>query len=135
MAIHKATGLPVMQAREFITASSAELIQRILDGHRVRHATHLGHLPDELASRIIGASDMQADAHFLQDPIQDDPLVGPIVRRVIEEVSRELETAHAHNRPRGLCHLIWRTTQERLLQDHSIVWYSPAQMNPGSCFD
>lgn len=119
MSIRKATGLPVMQAREFITASSAELVQRILDGHRVRHATQLGNL----------------HAHFLQDPIQDDPLVGPIVRRVIEEVSRELETAHAHNRPRGLCHLIWRTTQERLLQDHSIVWYSPAQLNPGSCFD
>jgi hypothetical protein len=122
-----------MQAREFITASSAELIQRILDGHRVRHATHLGQLPDELALRIIDASDMQADAHFLQDPIQDDPLVGPVVRQVMEAVSRELEIAE--NRPRGHCHLIWRTTQERLLHDHSIVWYSPAQMNPGSCFD
>jgi hypothetical protein len=135
MAIHKATGLPVMQAMAFITTSSAELIQRILAGYRVRHTAHLAQLNDELASRIIGASDTQEDAHFLRDPIENDPRVGPTVRRVIEDVSRELETVHADDRPMGLCHLIWRTTQERLLQDHSIVWYSPAQMNPGSCFD
>lgn len=135
IAIHKATGLSVLKAREFIIASPAELIQRILDGHRVRHATHLSRLPEELVSKILKASDEQDHDQFLRDPIEDDPVVGSTVRQVIENVGREIEVLHGSDRPMGLCHLIWRTAQERLLRDHSIVWYSPGQMNPGSCFD
>jgi hypothetical protein len=69
----------------------------------------------------------------LHDPIEDDETFGPIVRSVMEQAAREMEAQHG--RVMGLCDAIWRLTRERLLQEHSIVWYSPAQMNPGSCFD
>jgi hypothetical protein len=133
MAIHKATGLTVLQARDFIMASAPELIQRILDGRRVRHLMRLGTLPKEVVGRILEASESQSNDSFLHDPVEDDPEAGPTVRQTLKQVSQELEAIHG--RRMGLCHLIWRTTQDRLLQEHAIVWYSPAQMNPGSCFD
>lgn len=133
MAVHRATGLPVMQAKEFIRTSSPDLVERILAGHQIRYATQLASLPAELAGRIEDASARQRLLAFLHDPIEDDSTVGPIVRSVMEQASREMEAKHG--RVLGLCHAVWHRTRERLLQEHSIVWYSPAQMNPGSCFD
>lgn len=114
MAVHRATGLPVMKAKAFIMTKSPELVRRILEGHRVQLITQPG---------------------GLSDPIEDDPVVGWTVRQVLEQTGLEIEAAHAHDRPRGLCYLIWRTAQERLLREHAIVWYSPEQMNPATIFD
>ena len=135
MAVHRATGLPVMKAKEFIMTAAPELVRRILEGHRVRHFIHLSKLPSELVDKIIEASEDQSSETFLRDPIEDDPAVGKIIHEVLERTSLELEARYAKERPMGLCHLIWRTAQERLLHEHSLVWYSPAQMNPGCCFD
>lgn len=135
MALRRATGLPVLKAREFLTTSAPELVQRILDGYRVRHIERLGSLPKELREKIVEASEKQSPHSFLCNPIEDDPEVGATVREVLERTSHEIEASYALDRPRGLCHLIWRTAQERLLRQHSITWYTPAQMNPGTCFD
>ena len=133
MAVHRATGLPILQAREFIRSSPPDLIDRILAGHQIRYATHLASLPPELSSRIQDASAVQRVHQLLYDPIEDDEIFGPIVRRVMEQADRDMEAQHG--RVMGLCHAIWRLTRDRLLQEHSIIWYSPAQMNSGSCFD
>jgi hypothetical protein len=122
-----------MQARELIRSSPPDLIDRILAGHQIRYATHLASLPPELSNRIQDASAIQPMHEPLHDPIEDDETFGPIVRSVMEQATREMEAQHG--RVMGLCHAIWRLTRDRLLQEHSIVWYSPAQMNPGSCFD
>ncbi len=115
MAMHRATGLPVMEAKAFIIEESPELVRRILEGHRVQLMTQTW--------------------VRLHDPIEDDPVAGGTVRQVLEQTGSEIEAEHAHERPRGLCYLIWHTAQKRLLLDHAIVWYTPAQMNPCSCFD
>jgi hypothetical protein len=133
MALHKATGMPVLQARDFIRSSPPELIQRILNGHNARYANLLTNLPPDLANRVQNASDSQPENQPLHDPFEDDPLIGPVIRRVLDEALRDMIAQHGDKM--GLCHLTWRTAQERLLRVHSIVWYSPAQMNPGSCFD
>lgn len=131
MAVHRATGLPVMQARELIRGSPPDLIDRILAGHQLRHAVYLASLPAEPG--IHNASVLQHIHEPLHDPIEDDEAVGPIVRRVMDQALRDMEAKHG--RVRGLCHASWRLARERLLKEHSIVWYSPAEMNPASCFD
>ncbi|GEP45196.1 hypothetical protein [Brevifollis gellanilyticus] len=133
MAVRQATGLAVMEAKELIQ-TSPELAQRVLDGHKVRFITRLAKLPVELREKILEASDSQRDEHFLCDPIESDPVVGATIRETLERVGCELETARGRYQM-GLCHSIWRTAQSELLQKHGIVWYTPAQMNPGACFD
>ncbi|MES2706916.1 MAG: hypothetical protein V4726_09975 [Verrucomicrobiota bacterium] len=133
MAIHMATGLPVLRAREFIRTSPPELVKRILEGEHERCFRLLNSVPRDLEERIQQASKEQATRTYLSDPMENDPETGPIIRRILEAVSREIEAERGC--VMGLCHVIWHTTRERLLREHSIVWYSPAQMNPGSIFD
>lgn len=116
MAIRRATGLPVLEAKEFIRSSSPELIQRILDAHSARCA-----------------AGTQEAREALRDPIEDDAVAGAVVRKVLAEVERDVEAEYGTLRM--LCHLIWNNARRRLLEEHGIVWYSPAQMNPGSVFD
>jgi hypothetical protein len=113
MAIRRATGLPVLEAEKFIQSSSPDLIRRILDAHRAVSKD----------SRTIS----------LHDPIGDDAMMGAVVRSVRAEVEREVEANHGTLRTTA--HLVWNTMRRKLLEEHGIVWYSPAQMNPGSVFD
>lgn len=122
-----------MQAREFIRSSQPDLIDRILEADQNRHAAELASIPPDLWSRILDGSAVHPSREQLYDPIEDDEIVGPIVRSIMEQAALDMEAQHG--RVIGLCHAIWRLTRDRLLQEHSIVWYSPAQMNPGSCFD
>ncbi|HWB01508.1 MAG TPA: hypothetical protein VG796_00700 [Verrucomicrobiales bacterium] len=116
MAIRRATGLPVLEAKEFIRSSSPELIQRILDAHSARRAVAT-----------------QEAREALHDPIEDDAVAGAVVRRVLAEVERDVKAECGTLRMQG--HLIWNNARKRLLKEHGIVWYSPAQMNPGDVFD
>lgn len=68
----------------------------------------------------------------LVDPVQFDAVQGPIVQQVMKE---EMENIPGTEYRRGICYLIWRRTRERLEAEYGIRWYSPAEMNPGSCFD
>lgn len=120
MAMHRATGLPVLKARDLILSSPPELIRRIQESHRTR-------------MRMREAGRPQQEDINLHDPIGDDPALGPIVHRVLEESTESLRPPESWERE--LCHAIWRDAERRLLQEHSIVWYSPKWMNPGAVFD
>lgn len=120
MALHVATGLPVLQAREFLQYSSEEMIERILLAASKR----------PLHRQSDGKS-----MSGLEDPIEVDPIAGPIVKRVKEEMRAALLYESAGSWPLGMCYRFWQLTKERLMDRYGITWYSPSEMNPGSFFD
>lgn len=134
MAVRKATGMGVLQAREFARTTDRVLLMRILHAGRVPCPEKLVSLPEELRERIFEASTKREDGHHLIDPIESDPVSGPVVQKVIEECHEEALAGH-ETWPRGICHLIWRRTKQRLSEEYGIEWYSPADMNPCSIFD
>lgn len=138
MAFRAATGLSVLKAKEFIGAQSPDLVDRIVKAAaarlRIPDVNKLANVPPELQDRIFLAAEKSGEVPYLIDPIEDDPEVGPDIRRILGEV--EVAMRDADGRPRlGACHLIWRLAKERLAKECGIKWYSPAEMNPGSCFD
>lgn len=72
---------------------------------------------------------------YLTDPIEEDPEIGPTVRRVLNEMTEVMRREADGQRQLGLCHRVWTLTKDRLLREHDMKWYSPAEMNPGSCLD
>src|ERR1051326_244384 len=78
------------------------------------------------------ASVGKVDDDRLVDPIEDDPVVQPILREAEQMAEAELAD---HNHDMGFCHLLWRTKQRILARQFSIVWFSPAEMNPYILFD
>jgi len=119
--IRNATGLGVMEAKAFIQLNSEDLCQRILRAKR-RHGV-------------------------LHDPIEEDPKFGEAVREATEKATylaakeaedREKELdgrgANAVFLRRGHCHRVWGLTK-MILKDRGIVWFSPADLNPGIVFD
>lgn len=69
---------------------------------------------------------------LLHDPIEDDPELGLLVAAADEQARRQLEDEPWRM---GLCHRFWHTKQRILQEKYGIEWFTPAQMNPGSCFD
>jgi hypothetical protein len=119
--VMSATRLPAHMAERFIRSAPPDLIQRLLD----RHATRLSDQPwDQSTLSREG---------ILHDPLEDDPVVGLIIRSVLKECQQDMTAQHGHQL--GLCHRIWHETQRRLLRDHSIVWFTPGQVNPWCRFD
>jgi hypothetical protein len=115
--IRNATGLGVMEAKAFIQLNSEDLCQRILRAKR-RHGV-------------------------LHDPIEEDPKFGEAVREATEKAThlaakevedREKELDGAVFSRRGQCHRVWVLTK-MILKDRGIVWFSPADLNPGIVFD
>ena len=115
--IHEATGLGWIAAKEFVE-----------------------HRPDELVSRIIEAKEKQSD-RILHDPIEDRPEMAAtfdVVRRRAEEtLDRWTATVSDgfRKRPLGSCHLVWSEMRKVLKEEHGVLWFTPAEMNPGSVFD
>ena len=118
----------------------ASLVERILEAARV--GTQLPNVEalanvdnDELRRRIFLAAEPPGGSHPLEDPVESDPHAGPTVRRVRDEVFAEVTREYGESLPRGICHLIWSLTKKRLREQHGIIWFSPADMNPGAIFD
>ncbi len=66
------------------------------------------------------------------DPIEDDPAVAPIVRKVDRMVRRR----HILRRKgMGYCHAYWAEKKRILRRKYGIEWRTPAEMNPGTKFD
>ena len=66
------------------------------------------------------------------DPQEDDPIMGPIIKKAGEEAEKLV----LKNRSRGLgdCHKIWEK-QKKILKQRGIDWKSPSDMNPSVMFD
>lgn len=134
MAVREATGMGVLQAREFARTTDPALLKRILV-EKVRCPDKLPSLPEELRERIFKASASQDNGSHLVDPIEFDPVLGPVIRKVMDEASAEMREEFGQWPQEGICHSIWKRTKQRLSQEHGIDWYSPAEMNPNSLFD
>ncbi|MCS3744946.1 hypothetical protein FHY18_000476 [Xanthomonas arboricola] len=103
-AYHKATGCPVMLAKDTLGAMQPLLRERVL-----------------LAIQ-------RPKRQGLVDPTQDDPHFAPLISAAAVE-AREL-AQQAGRIGRGSCHFVWREQAGILLERHDIVWFSPKQMNP-----
>jgi len=66
----------------------------------------------------------------LHDPIEDDPEIKPIMRTVERRAEKESPIVGM-----GRCHDVWGRMRQILKTEHSIVWYSPSQMNTHILFD
>lgn len=70
------------------------------------------------------------------DPIEDDLAYRDLLDAVDAEVEAELAAmGYKRGRMFGYCHAFWGLKKERLKEQHSIDWQSPAELNPGVCFD
>lgn len=107
---HRASGLGFLEAREFMRSK-----------------------PHALCERIMAAHKQQGDA-TLHDPVEDDVRYSATISAAREDAER-IALEELGGRPLGSCHFIWGRMREILKEQHGIDWYSPAEMNPGSCFD
>jgi len=86
-----------------------------------------------LRERILIAVQVQKGPR-LYDPIEDCEKIRLVIKNAKQVAARHVEETVGARR-KGICHLIW-TEQARILKDeHGIVWYSPREMNPGTCYD
>ncbi len=73
----------------------------------------------------------QAAPGMIHDPIEADPIAGPVIDRVLREVEAEVAAQWPSGKSkRGQCHRTWSLARQRLLEQHAIDWKSPAQMTP-----
>ncbi len=68
-----------------------------------------------------------------RDPIEE--YIGPLLKSVGEQADRELTSDGVSCREFGFCHWRWAVMKQILLEQHGIVWRSPAEMNPHICYD
>jgi hypothetical protein len=131
MRLRRATGLGVLAARKYLLEHDADQCERII--------------------RAAEWATPRDPGSHLRDPLESDPIAGPIIARILNEVGDAVEVWHRariaelerespavadlFRSGRGLCHRIWLDAKERLLREEGIDWKSPAEMNPGSCFD
>ena len=112
MALRKATGMPLMDAKRFMHEQPRELILRIMQAAK---------------NQVAGES--------LRDPIEHDPVHGEVVAQVLDEVAKRSETELGTDRVMGRCHWVWVRAKELLRKKYGLLWYSPAEMNPTTSFD
>ncbi len=68
------------------------------------------------------------------DPIENDPLIAPLIAEAEKLANIELEEQKVEIN-RGFCHLFWKTKKRILKEQFGIEWKSPAEMNKGLRFD
>lgn len=110
LAYHRATGCPIIRAGE-----------------------QLSQMEPLLRGRILQAIQKPNRSLALRDPIEDEPVISKLIKAAAIEAE---EIAKAGGRTgRGSCHFIWNEQARILSERHGIIWYSPAQMNPGVMYD
>jgi hypothetical protein len=101
--------------------------------HRLHRVTGLGMRESrellawqpEMGQRILRAAEHQQGT--LYDPLEDDPEHGPVIAAVLERAGAEM--------PNEGVQKVWKRARQILREEHGLVWYSPAEMNPGNAFD
>ena len=100
-----------------------------MDARRV-----LGGMEPVLRARVLEAARTQRPrSEPLHDPLEDDPVLKPIIVRAAIEAERIVRSRGPLRR--GSCYSIWREQARILLEQHQLAWFSPQQMNPYASFD
>lgn len=68
------------------------------------------------------------------DPIEEDPKLGPIIRKALRSVKESLANDPMKGE-RGFCHHLWGEQKRYLKDTQGIELKSPREMNPGVIFD
>ena len=105
--------------------------------------------PEQQLAVVVSAENDQSE--IFHDPIEQDPIAGPIISSVLESVSSRVRREHKQRMDelrktspvmadflssgRGICHRIWKEVKQELQTNHKIAWRSPAEMNPQCVFD
>ncbi|MFN3152643.1 hypothetical protein [Bremerella sp.] len=77
-----------------------------------------------------------ADGGVIRDPIESDPVAGPLVERVLREVESAVSASWPERKSkRGMCHRIWDEAKQRLLVEFGIRWRTPQELNPWRWID
>lgn len=122
MRLRRATGLPFLEAKRLLTTKPIE------EQHTYVEAVE------------------NAQNGVINDPIENDPEVGPIIKTVMETVATQVQEEHDNyiarfeqtsptvadlfRSGRGLCQAIWHQTKQKLKNEHGIDWKTPAEMTP-----
>jgi len=67
------------------------------------------------------------------DAKEADPKYADVFDQVEAEVTAEMKQDGTHGRF-GSCHSYWRRKKEKL-KERGIIWRSPSELNPNTCFD
>lgn len=106
----KATGCPVSKMRSVVEAMEPGLRERML----------------------IAVKTQEGPKFY--DPIEDDPKFASVIKNAEHVAMKHVEeTVGAYRR--GMCHLIWNEQARILKEVNGIIWYTPPEMNPGTCYD
>jgi hypothetical protein len=91
------------------------------------------YLPRKFWNELIEFKEIEYDPIELTEQYLaiEDELNEKIKAEIIERYGWE----KWHNPYMGFCHTYWEMQKEILKQDYDIVWYSPADLNPESCYD
>ena len=101
------------------------------------HPYHVPDMPKEdiklWGERIVRAMEYQVEDEMdgFHDPLEDHPKFHHTIRQALARA--KIVDSSRGNWP--YCHVIWKTAKEFLREEHGIVWFSPAEMNPGRIFD
>ncbi len=68
------------------------------------------------------------------DPIEDDPVLGPLVAAARAEANESLADSSWKGES-GYCHLVWSVQKRILKERHGIDWKTPKEMNPSVRYD
>lgn len=83
-----------------------------------------------LRERIEIAKQQQGACDLLHDPIEDDPLIHPMIAEAAAQAEAEVPDSGM-----GWCYSVWEAQQRILRNRFGIEWFDPSEMNPGSLFD
>lgn len=116
---------PELNRRRKLAWETQQEINRTDHGEMIREALEKPSLSDH--ERRIISNLRQTNSYY--DPMEDDPVQGPIIKQVNDEVSRK----KAGQRVR--CHSLWYEVALTLRERHGIIWFPPSEMNPGEIYD
>ena len=127
MQFHRATGLPIVLAKSILATWKVE-DQR----------------------RYVAAAE-RSNGGIIIDPLEEDPVAGPIIESVKKQATAAVLAEHQltfaaleirfphladlFKLGRGNCYTIWRLTKQRLWDEHGIDWHSPDELMPWVQFD
>ena len=68
------------------------------------------------------------------DPQEDDPALGPIIKKALKEAEKQICGKRPFKLELGQCHAIWGRAKQ-ILKAQGIDWKTPAEMNPHTRYD
>ena len=102
-----------------------------VSGHPTPSSTEISAGVTFVQFKADGSVDYVHDSR--SDAKEVDPKYADVIDRVEAEVTAEMKKDGTHGQF-GSCHSFWSRKKEKL-KERGIVWRSPSELNPDTCFD